>query len=333
MPAAGRQGAAAARLILLGTAGGTITDPPWHPVPAQPRHGISSLLEVGDALYLVDFGAGASRQMTMALLPDTPPRRTMCRLQAGFITHLHSDHVLDLPNVVFSGLNQGWPDHVVPILGPGSREVDVAAPIGPGALVPGTAAMVDSLRVLLAADLYERVERHGRRSLAEMVTGVDISIKPESEVPAEPQRVYEDDHVRVSATLVDHGEMRPAFGYRFDMEAGSVVFSGDTAPSANLIRLANGADILVHEAVHESIGDLMFGPGPLRTRERDIVLRVMAKHTRVDEVGAVAQAAGVGTLVLSHLGPASAPSEVWADGVCGFDGRVIVGTDLLEVRL
>jgi ribonuclease BN (tRNA processing enzyme) len=294
-------------------------------------------VEVGDARYVVDFGMGTARQMTLALLSDTPPHRTMSRMRAGFITHLHSDHVLDLANVVFSGMNQGWPDAPVPIYGPGPSSghlsgTGITKQVDPGitgfdSTAPGTSAMVAALETLLAADLHERVVRQGRRPVRDMVFGEDVSVPDGHQV----WPVYEDERVRVSATLVDHGEMRPAFGYRFDTDGGSVVFSGDTAPSSDLIELARGADILIHEAIHESIGELMFGPGPMSSEGRDVLRRVMAKHTHVDEVGAVAQSAEVATLVLSHLVPASAPDRVWIEGVRGFDGRVVLGRDLMEL--
>ncbi len=125
--------------------------------------------------------------------------------------------------------------------------------------------------------------------------------------------------------------MLPALAYRFDTADGSVVFSGDTVPSENVVRLSHGADVLVHEAIASVYGEWQFGPGPLDERQQRAVATVHAKHTSSDDVGAVAQAAGVKTLVLTHLVPASVPTSWWESAVHGFDGRVVVGDDLLEL--
>lgn len=147
-----------------------------------------------------------------------------------------------------------------------------------------------------------------------------------------PIPVMENDDVRVSAILVHHPPLFPAFAYRFDTADGSVVLSGDTTPSANLIALARGADILVHEVyTDEPAGGRDDGP-PTResVRRRQ---HLVSSHTPLSDVGAVAAQAGVQTLVLTHSIPGddTKPDEHWLRGVMDFDGEVIVGEDLMEL--
>ncbi|MCX5435621.1 hypothetical protein OHU25_11715 [Streptomyces sp. NBC_00117] len=138
---------------------------------------------------------------------------------------------------------------------------------------------------------------------------------------------YEDDRVRVSATLVQHAPVFPALAYRFDTDDGSVAFSGDTGPSANLVELASGADVLVHEVIARAYVEQQYPP-PRSESEEGLVAHLLASHTADDEVGTVAEQAGVATLVLSHLVPADWPESRWKREVQGFSGRLIVGHDL-----
>ena len=109
----------------------------------------------------------------------------------------------------------------------------------------------------------------------------------------------EDDRVKVTAILVPQGPVFPAFAFRFDTDAGSVAFSGDTWLSENVVRLARGADIFVHEAID------LEGPRPIASRVMD---HVRKSHTSVADVGGVAERAGVGALVLGRLAQAATAS-------------------------
>ncbi|MGH3652358.1 MBL fold metallo-hydrolase [Glutamicibacter sp.] len=143
---------------------------------------------------------------------------------------------------------------------------------------------------------------------------------------------YEDDRVKVSATLVAHAPVFPALAFRFDTDDGSVVFSGDTGPSENLIRMARGADILVHEVIAPE-GAAQRYPEPRSPEDEAAYQHLLTSHTSVDVVGSIAQRAGVPTLVLTHFVPAGWPLERWRDAQKGYDGRVIVGADLDEIGL
>src|SRR5262249_31277893 len=143
--------------------------------------------------------------------------------------------------------------------------------------------------------------------------------------------VMQDDVVKVTSALVQHPPVKPAYGYRFDFPDRSIAFSGDTVAAPSLVALAKGADVLVHETIDmRAIQALMRreiahgAPGNL-----DILMAHMrADHTPTEEVGRIAQEAGVKTLVLSHLSPGddSVSDKTWrADAGKHFKGKIIVG--------
>ena len=143
--------------------------------------------------------------------------------------------------------------------------------------------------------------------------------------------VADDGYVKVTAALNEHPPVVPSFAFRFDTADRSIVISGDTNVSKNLIRLAAGADVLVHEVMHV--------PSITETLERQKVAsrlreHMFASHTTVDDVGRVAAAANVKTLVLSHFVPGdiTLPDDEWTAGArTHFKGRVVVGADLMEI--
>ncbi len=222
-------------------------------------------MAVGDACYLVDCGEGVGKRLQQALLPANS-RVMSANLRALFLTHLHSDHTVDYPNLLLFGLFTGLdrPASPLKVFGPGRRgqmapvfslpgsSTPTAPIISPDNPTPGTKDMTGYIYQAFATDLNDRMRDNGKRSLEALVEVHDIDIpqiagfKSPNETPAppmEPFRVFEDDRVRVSAILVAHAPVWPAFAYRFDSDDGSIVFSGDTARSENLIKLAKGADI------------------------------------------------------------------------------------------
>lgn len=209
---------------------------------------------VNDRIYLVDCGSGAGDRLRQAELVAVPPtgeyQRMLARLRAVFLTHLHSDHIVDYFGLLMFGWFSGLPyaDRPVQVYGPGSRgelppvfgPPGTPAPpiINPAAPVPGTVAMTKALYAAYASDLNDRMRDSGRPDLRRHVHVHDIALPPglvvdpdHDPAPAmRPITVYEDENVKVSATLVLHRPTFPAFAYRFDTDDGSVVFSGDCRP-------------------------------------------------------------------------------------------------------
>lgn len=325
------------RVVFLGTAGGSTTWPSQSLVEGV-RSGISTALVVGDRIYVVDMGAGSARQLTIADPLGKGSTAVFSNLQAFFITHLHSDHTMDLSNYILCSGNQGWPDHAVPVYGPWSRkltEKEAQALSGVDDLanqkVPGTEHFVAYLGKAFTADTVDRVLSAGNRPFEDLVSAQDI-VAPTS--PAE--RIFpvlEDDWVRVTATLVNHGTMIPAFAYRFETDKASVVLSGDTGPSENLVMLAQGSDLLIHEAISSNFAKTTLGDPPYTDAEKTKLENVFRKHTRSELIGDIARRAGVPKVVLTHLVPANVPESEWLMGSSAFDGELLVGRDLMEIEV
>jgi ribonuclease BN (tRNA processing enzyme) len=143
--------------------------------------------------------------------------------------------------------------------------------------------------------------------------------------------VFDDGRVRVTAALNRHPPVTPSFAYRFDTPDRSIVFSGDTNVSENVIRLAQGADVLVHEVMYAPAIERLLAGDPDASRLRE---HLIASHSTPDDVGRVAAQANVKTLVLSHFVPGDAelPDDAWTAGARQhFKGRIIVGSDLMEI--
>lgn len=292
------------RVVLLGTAGG--------PLPSPVRCGIAQAVAVGDRAYLVDCGSGVARQLRRA--------RLLRHLHAVFLTHLHSDHDCDLFNLFLLG----WPI------------LERSSPV----TVRGPSGLIELTRASFEAHAYDiglRMRHAGRRDLRVLLAPQEIEVPPEAGAtpervapPMNPFPVAEDDRVRVTAVLVDHAPVFPSFAFRFDTDDGSVVVSGDTAPCANLVALARGADLLVHEVYADDVG-AHDDEGSREAELRELHLR--RAHTPLSAVGRVAAEAGVRELALTHFIPGddALPDEHWTAAVRDFDGRVTVGRDLLEL--
>jgi ribonuclease BN (tRNA processing enzyme) len=172
-------------------------------------------------------------------------------------------------------------------------------------------------------DIHTRILDEGRVPLVPLVHPHELT---QSGV------VMKDDNVTVTCVLVDHPPVTPAFAYRFDSRDRSIVVSGDTKRSNALIRLAQGADILVHEALYPSAVDRLVAP---LANAAALKKSILSHHTPVEDVGRVAQEAGVKTLVLSHFVPAedsSLTDQMWIDAARStYKGQIIIGRDLLEI--
>lgn len=324
------------RLVLLGTAGG--------PLPSLARSGIAQAVVVGDRVHLVDCGTGVTRRLREA--------RLLSQLSQVFVTHLHSDHVCDYFNLFLLG----WPvlqhNPAVRVFGPGSAGPMCALPadgdqpaiplVNPSSPTPGLVEITAHHIRAHALDLNIRMREAGRSDLTELIMPHEITVPDalgasplgDTAPPMEPLLVTEDDDVRVTAILVPHAPVFPAFAFRFDTAAGSIVLSGDTAPSPNLVALARGADILVHEVYDDIAADDRDDEPTWEAERRRHHL--VTSHTPLSAVGRIATDAGVGTLVLTHFIPGDdvRPDTYWLEAVTPtFAGEVVVGADLLELRL
>ncbi|WP_344782167.1 MBL fold metallo-hydrolase [Microbacterium kribbense] len=316
-------------VTLLGTAGG--------PPPQANRYGIATALTVDGNNYVIDCGRGAVSQYMRAGL-------SMPALTAIFLTHLHSDHMVDyFAFPLLSGGVIGPQGFTSPIgvWGPGASGLPSHL-TGDTGTTPGTVETTRRANESFAASTTFFLDEHFGTDPAKMLNVHDVlppaSAGASASNPAptmEPFAVMEDDRVKVTATLVPHGSVFPALAYRFDSDHGSVVFSGDTAPTPNLIRLAQGADLLLHEtADFEALPKLGY-PAP-------VIEHIRLVHTDVNDLGAIAKAAGVGALVATHLSPVNpdiVPDHVWRKKLrdsakaAGYDGDISLGMDLMRIQV
>jgi len=159
-------------------------------------------------------------------------------------------------------------------------------------------------------------------------------VPPDVKEVSGPGAVTQDENVKIAAAIAQHPPVRPALAYRFDFADRSIAFSGDTAPTETVAKLAKGADILVHEAMYVPaleayIRDRVAKGSPIRFD--DYMAHMKRDHSPVEDVGRIAQEAGVHTLVLSHLttGIEGILDENWRDRAAKqFKGEIVVAQDL-----
>lgn len=307
-------------LITLGVIAG--------PIPVANRTGISSVLKVGSDLYLIDCGLGSVNAFCTAGLQ-------FANLESMFITHLHTDHIVDYFSFFLTAgmLPPGQPP--VKVFGPGpagglppdrvgNPDPPIIAPAQP---TPGIAGLTADLQNAFAYTGNIFIRDLGYPDYRAEAQVTEIVVPPGSDFtnrsPAmRPFPVTEDENVTVTATLVSHYDVYPAFGFRFDLKKSgkSITFSGDTTKSDNLIALARDTDVLVHESAF-SLDDAywhnIFPPGYLT-----------ASHTSARQVGEVAAAAAAKHLVISHYQPDNLSDDTWRREITpSYRGRIDIAKD------
>lgn len=257
------------------------------------RAGPSTLVTAGDQKFLVDCGRGV-------LMRAAAVGVGAANLTALLLTHLHSDHITDLSDVITTR----W----VTSLGPAPLPI-----IGP----PGTRAVVEATLAALAPDISYRIGHHA-----------DITAPPEISVHEYAAgQVWDSGGVVITAAPTDHRPVEPTIAFRIEFGGASVVLAGDTVPCDSLDELARGANALVHTVIRADLVEQI----PVQ-RLRDI----LDYHSSVEQAAATATRAGVDTLVLTHYVPplAAGQEEQWRALAAGeFSGRVELGDDLLRVSV
>jgi ribonuclease BN (tRNA processing enzyme) len=263
------------------------------PFPDPKAQGPAFIVQVGARRFLFDAGPGVMRQMVAAGLPVRGDALT-----AVFLTHLHSDHTLGLPDVMLTSWVMGR-QHPLPIYGPA-----------------GTAAMTRSILDAWKEDIRVRTEGFEREARG----GEQVAVH---EIHAGV--VYDSAGVKVTAIAVKHGIWKEAFGYRIDAPGKSIVLSGDTAPCAAVESAARGVDLLLHEVYPATL----LKPEP-RPGGEDWPRYMRTFHTSDRELGALAAKSRPRRLVLVHIVRMGATDQDLLAGVRagGFTGPVTIGHDL-----
>ena len=241
-------------VVLLGTGVG--------PSVNLQQFGASILVEAGGERFLFDCGRGATMRLTQMGVPIG----SISRL---FLTHLHSDHVIQIPDLVLTGWAGGRRTIPLEVWGP-----------------DGTRNMMDHIQQAFSFDI------HMRRDVDEKLPAAGIQVVSHD---VKQGVVFDERGVKVTAFLVDHGPVQPAFGYRIDYRGHSVALSGDTRVSENLIRFAQGVDVLIHEGID---------PDALRNRADHptpaVLDAIIAHHTTPQQAGEVFSRVKPRLAVYSH---------------------------------
>jgi len=267
---------------------------------------------VGDKVYVIDCGYGATEQMVRAGLRPQDIRNI-------FITHNHPDHNIELGTLVYFAWYAGL-----------TRPLDIFGP-------PPLKTVLDGYLQALKPDVDVWLDDIGHPPMGP-VNAHELSM---------PQAVMDDGTVKVSCTLVKHTPVFKSLAYRVDTPGRSIAFSGDTSPVQSVIELARGCDVLVHEAIYPNPNrtaatvPALNGDARVDSRERGSAIagdaqklldHVLSSHTPVEEAGRIAQEAGVKTLVLAHtvsLLPGVTDGMWIAAARKHFSGEVIFAHDLM----
>jgi ribonuclease Z len=272
----------AIKVTLLGT--GT-------PQPIMERFGSSILVQAGSETLLFDAGRGCLQRLRQINM-------SYDKINALFLTHLHSDHIVGLPDLWLTG----W---LV------SRRITPLNVFGP----TGTGEMLNNLRKAFAFDIRMRVEDDKRSEdgskflVAEVQQGV----------------IYEKNGVKVTAFEVDHFPIVPAFGYRIEYNGHSVVLSGDTRYSENVIKFAKGAELLIHEVA--------IAPDSLS--KSDPQYNILMHHTTPEQAAKVFNAVHPKLAAYSHIVKIKGRTEedIMKKTKANYSGEVVMGEDLMSFSI
>jgi len=257
------------------------------------RFGPSILVEAGKEKLVFDCGRGATQRLYQLKISFT-------EVTGLFLTHLHSDHTVGIPDLWLTGWVMGR-DTPLPVWGP-----------------EGTKAMMEHLQEAYAFDIHIRRDVDTKLPAA----GVTVIAKDIAEGV-----VYENAGVKVTAFLVDHAEIKPAFGYRVDYGGHSVTMSGDTRPSENLIKFAQGTDVLIHEVIDpEAYGDVV------KSDTSEQMKKIVEHHTTPEQAGTVFTRVKPKLAVYSHIVPPDVP-DVIPQTRKTYAGPLEVGEDLMSIEI
>jgi ribonuclease BN (tRNA processing enzyme) len=260
------------------------------PRPSLERSQPAQLIEIADQSFVIDCGEGVTGQLVRA-------GRDVAAVQKIFLTHLHWDHILGYAGLVWGGWSAGRP--TLEVWGP-----------------PGTKRMHELLFGMLHKDDVDWSSGIGYAR-----SGIDsIAIHEIGE-----GLVYERDGVTITAAAVKH--TITTYAYRFEHAGKRIVFSGDTAACDELVRCADGADLLVQDAC--ATHSRLYADDRSR-RIRDLLIGF---HASPAQAGEMAHAAGVRRMVCTHLLPGADAEQARAEASANFGGETIVGRDLMELQV
>ncbi|MDC8995733.1 Rv2407 family type 3 sulfatase [Mycobacterium marinum] len=265
------------------------------PIPDPDRAGPSTLVRAGGQVFLVDCGRGVLQRAAAVGVGAAG-------LSAVLLTHLHSDHIAELGDVLITSWVTNFAADPAPL-----------QVIGP----PGTAETVEAMLKAFGRDIGYRIAHHA-----------DLNAPPPIEVHEYTDgTVWDRDGVAIRVAPTDHRPVAPTIGFRVEFDGASAVLAGDTVPCPSLDELAAGAGALVHTVIRKDI---------VTNFPQQRVKDICDYHSSVQEAAATAARAGVGTLVMTHYVPAiiAGQEDQWrALAATEFGGRIELGNDLHRVEV
>lgn len=280
------------------------------PLPNPTRAGPCNVVIAGKHIFVVDAGEGAARNIAQMGLP-------MAKVEAVFLTHFHSDHIDGMGPVMLMRWIGAAATAPLPVYGP-----------------TGVDQVIAGFNMAYTIDNGYRTGHHGPAVAPPSGAGaIAFPFALPEAGKGDSLLVYEKGGLKITAIRVNHGPVSPAVGYRFDYKGRSIVVSGDTSKSPSLIAAANGADLLVHEALQPKLVTLLTvaldAKGLKNTAQ--ITRDIINYHTTPEQAAESAREAGVKQLVLSHIVPAI-PSRFFYPAFLGdapkrFGGPITVGED------
>jgi len=269
------------------------------PNPNPERMGSAYLVLADDTPYLFDFGSGVVRRVA-ALSSEWGgnfSKLNVTQLEYAFLSHIHSDHTLGLADLIITPWIMGR-DKPLKIFGPEAAK-----------------DMADHIIKAYQPDIDYRIygtQPQNDKGYKAIFTSIEEGV------------IYEDKNIMVTAFLNDHGDLAESYGFLIQTEEKTILISGDTGPSANLLRFGNEVDILVHE---------VYSQAGFEKKEPDWKIYHKAHHTSPSELAKIAKKLNPKTLVLSHiLFWGSSESEILEEIMKDYDGKVILADDLIEIN-
>ena len=269
------------------------------PNPNPERMGSAYLVLVDDTPYLFDFGPGVVRRVA-ALTTNWGgdfSNFDVTKLEYAFLSHIHSDHTLGLADLIITPWIMGR-DKPLKIFGPEAAK-----------------DMADHIIKAYQPDIDYRIygtQPQNDKGYKAIFTSIEEGV------------IYEDKNIMVTAFLNDHGDLAESYGFLIQTDEKTILISGDTGPSANLLRYGKEVDILVH-GVYSQAG--------FEKKEPDWKIYHKAHHTSPSELAKIAKRLNPKTLVLSHiLFWGSSEDEILEEIMKDYDGKVILADDLIEIN-
>lgn len=285
------------------------------PLPDPDRAGPCVAVLAGNDAFVFDAGSGSVRKLLRMGFP-------IARLKGVFLTHLHSDHIDGLGELMLQSWIGGSRATPTPVYGPA-----------------GTDRVMNGLREVYAIDEGFRIAHHGTKVANPAGYGGEAHILSLPDGPPGFAPAWQGDGVKITVIRVHHDPVKPAFGYRIDYKGRAITLSGDTTYSPTLAEAARGSDVVFHEAMNmgmvRQMGAALAKRGQTNTAQ--IMHDIQGYHSSPEDAARVAQQAGARLLVLYHLVP-PLPSgfmdaAFMSDAPGKFGGRIVVGRDGLRIDL